>query len=141
MPEYTNANVQTVAAGQNVLFNETPVGCNKGYVMHRNGSGVITLRGITNQCKARYKVSFGGNLAVPTGGTAGPISIAIAYQGEALNSATGTVTPAAVNEYFNVYVSVYVEVPRGCCTNISIENISAQPINVANSNLIVERVA
>lgn len=141
MPEFTNSVLQTVAPGQNVLFTETPVGCNKGYVMHRQGSGNITLRGITNQCRARYKVGFGANIAVPTGGTAGAISIAISVDGEPLNSATATVTPAAVNEYFNVYVSVFVEVPKCCCTTISIENISTQAINVANPNLIVERVA
>ena len=103
MPEYTNAAVQTVAVNQNVLFSETPVGCNRGYVTHREGSGLVTLRGITNQCRARYKVAFGGNIAVPTGGTAGPISVALAVNGEALNSAVATVTPAAVEEYFNVF--------------------------------------
>ena len=58
MPEYTSAAVQTVAADQNVLFTETPVCCNRGYVTHREGSGLVTLRGITNQCRARYKVTF-----------------------------------------------------------------------------------
>ena len=141
MPEFTNANLQTVAAGQNVLFTETPVGCSRGYVMHRASSGVVTLRGITNQCRARYRVSFGANLAVPTGGTAGALSVALSLDGEPMASATATVTPAAVNEYFNVYASVFVEVPRGCCATVSVENISAQAINVANPNLIVERVA
>ncbi len=141
MPEYTNSTVQTVASGQNVLFTETPVSCKNGYVTHRDGSGNVTLRGITNQCKARYKVSFGANIAVPSVGTPGAISLAISLDGESLNSATGTVTPAAVDEYFNVYVSVYVEVPRGCCTTVSVENISTQAINVANTNLIVERVS
>lgn len=141
MPEYTNANVQTVAVGQNVLFTEVPVRCNRGYVMHREGSGNVTLRGMTNQCRARYRVSFGANLSVPAGGTAGPVSVALALDGEALNSATATVTPAAVNEYFNVYVSVFVEVPRGCCLTAAVRNIGTQAVNVANPNLIVERVA
>lgn len=141
MPEFTNANLQSVAVGQNVLFTETPVCCNRGYVIHREGSGNVTLRGITNQCRARYRVSFGANLAVPTGGTAGPVSVALSVDGEPMNSATATVTPAAVNEYFNVYVSVFVEVPRGCCTTVSVENISTQAVNVANPNLVVDRVA
>ena len=127
MPEYTSAAVQTVAANQNVLFTETPVGCNRGYVTHREGSGLVTLRGITNQCRARYKVTFGGNIAVPTGGTAGAISVALAINGEALNSAIATVTPA--------------DVDRGCCVSLSVKNVSTQAINVANPNLIVERVA
>lgn len=108
MAEFTNANLQTVAVGQNVLFTETPICCNRGFIVHREGSGNVTLRGITNQCRARYKVSFGANIAVPTGGTAGPISIALALDGEPMNSAIGTVTPAAADEYNNVYVSVYV---------------------------------
>ena len=140
MAEYTNAAVQTVAVNQNVLFSETPVGCNRGYVTHREGSGLVTLRGITNQCRARYKVTFGGNIAVPTGGTAGAISIALAVNGEALNSAIATVTPAAVEEYFNVFSTAYIDVDRGCCLSLSIKNVSTQAINMANPNLIVERV-
>ena len=141
MPEFTNVNVQTVAAGQNVVFTETPVGCNKGYVVHREGSGVVTLRGITNQCYARYKVSFGGNIAIPTGGTVAPISIAIALEGEPLGSATAIVTPAAAGDYFNVFAAVYVAVPRGCCVSMAVENTSTEAINVQNANMIVERVA
>lgn len=140
MPEYTNAAVQTVAVNQNVLFSETPVGCNRGYVTHREGSGLVTLRGITNQCRARYKVTFGGNIAVPTGGTAGAISVALAVNGEALNSAVATVTPAAVEEYFNVFSTAYIDVDQGCCLSLSIKNVSTQAINMANPNLIVERV-
>lgn len=141
MPEFTNANVQTVAVGQNVLFTETPVGCSRGYVTHREGSGLATLRGITSQCRARYKVTFGGNIAIPTGGTAGPISVALAVNGEALNSAVATVTPAAVEEYFNVFASAYIDVDKGCCLSVAVKNISSQAVNVANPNLIVERVA
>ncbi len=141
MPEYTNIGTQTVAAGQNVAFTETPVSCNRGYVNHREGSGVFSLRGVTNQCRARYKVSYGGNIAVAAGGTAGPISIALAIEGEPLASATAVVTPAAVGEFFNVFVAVYIEVPCGCCVSVAVENTSTQSIDVANSNLIIERVA
>ncbi len=141
MAEYTAINAQVVAAGQNVAFTESPVACNKGYVMHRDGSGIFTLRGITNQCKARYKVSYGGNIAIPTGGTVGPISIALAVEGEPLGSATAIVTPAAVDEYFNVFTAAYIEVPRGCCVSVAVENTSTQPISVQNSNIIIERVA
>ena len=94
----------------------------------------MTLRGLTNQCRARYKVSFGANIAIPAGGTVAPISIALAIAGEPLNSATAIVTPAAAGEYFN-------DVPRGCCITIAVENTSTQAINIANSNLIAERVA
>ena len=66
MAEFSGIFVQQVATGQNVAFTETPVpGSN--CVVHRDGSGIVTLRGMTNQCRARYKVVFGGNIAVATG--------------------------------------------------------------------------
>ena len=140
MAEYTASALQTVAVGQNVLFTETPV-CGSNCIVHREGSGVVTLRGQTNQCRARYRVSFGANIQIPAGGTVGEISIAIAIDGEPLASATAIVTPAAVEEFFNVFTSVFVEVPRGCCTSVAVENVSTQEIEVQNANIIVERVA
>lgn len=140
MAEFTANALQTVAVGQNVLLTETPV-CGSNCIVHRAGSGNVTLRGITQQCKARYKVSFGGNIAIPTGGTVGAISIAIAIDGEPLASATATVTPAAVENFFNVFTAVFIEVPKGCCVTVAVENTSTQAINVQNANLIVERVA
>ena len=132
--------VQVVEANQNVYFTDaiTSGGC---AITHRNNSGLINLRGLTNQCRARFKVSFGGNIALPATGTAGPISLAIAIDGEAVSSTTMTVTPAAVGEYFNVYSSVFVDVPKGCCLAVSVQNISTVAVEVQNANLIAERVA
>lgn len=140
MAEFTSATIQTVAAGQNLPLTETAI---KGSncINHRAGAGNVTLRGLTNQCKALFKVSFGGNIAIPTGGTVGAISVALAVGGEALNSATAIVTPAAVDQYSNVFTAVFVEVPRGCCVTVALKNTSTQAISIANSNLIVERVA
>lgn len=109
--------------------------------MHRAGSGLITLRGLGNQCRSRFKVSFGANLDIPTDGTVGPISVAIAINGEPVESTRMIVTPAAVNEFFNVSRELFLEVPRGCCAQISIENTSATVIGVQNASIIVERVA
>lgn len=140
MAEFTSTTIQTVAAGQNLPLTETAI---KGTncINHRAGAGNVTLRGLTSQCKALFKVSFGGNIAIPTGGTVGAISVALAVGGEALNSATATVTPAAVDQYSNVFTAVFVEVPRGCCVTVALKNTSTQAISIANSNLIVERVA
>lgn len=140
MAEFTSTTIQTVAAGQNLPLTETAI---KGSncINHRAGAGNVTLRGLTNQCKALFKVSFGGNIAIPTGGTVGDISVALAVGGEALNSATAIVTPAAVDQYNNVFTAVFVEVPRGCCVTVALKNTSTQAISIANSNLIVERVA
>lgn len=140
MAEYTATFVQQIAANQNAVFTETPIS-GSNCIVHREGSGIITLRGMTNQCRARYKVVFGGNIAIPAGGTVGPISIAIAVEGEALGSATATVTPAAVSDEFNVFAAAFIEVPRGCCVTIAVKNISTQTIELQNANVIVDRVA
>lgn len=140
MAEYTNAYVQSVAPNANVVFTEEPVS-GKGCIVHREGSGLITLRGMTNQCRALFRVTFGGNIAIPTGGTVGEISIAIAIDGEPVPSATATVTPAAVANFFNVFSSVFIEVPKGCCVTVAVRNINTQAIEVENANIIVERVA
>lgn len=138
--EITANAVQTVAANQNVLFNETAV-AGSCSILHREGSGLVTLRGLTNQCRARFKVTFGANIAVPTGGTAGAISLALAISGEPVNTTSMIVTPAAVEEYFNVASSIYLDVPKNCCMTIAVENTSTQAIAVQNANLIIERVA
>ena len=144
MPEYVSNPTQTVPTGQNVIFTETAVPCNKGYVIHREGSGIITLRGIVNNsCSsfARYKVSFGANIAIAEGGTVDPISIGLAIDGEAVNTSEAIVTPSAVGDFWNIYESMFVTVPRGCCYTIAVENLSGQAIDVQNANIIIERTA
>ena len=96
---------------------------------------------MTRQCRARFRVSFGANIAIPTGGAVGPISLAIAADGEALGSSVMIVTPAAINDYFNIGSEALIDVPADCCVTVTIKNISPQSINVMNANLIVERVA
>lgn len=140
MAEFTNANIVSVAAGQNVPLTETEV-TGKPCIVHREGAGIVTLRGLTQQCKARFKVSFGANIAIPTGGTVEAITAALVINGEALNSATATVTPAAVENYFNIYVSAIVEVPKSCCVTVAMKNTSAQAVSFANSNMTVDRIS
>ena len=139
MAEFVNQNIVTVSSNQGVPLTTTAVS-GKQCIVHRDGSSQVTLRGITNQCKARYKVSFGANIAIPTGGTVGAITSALAINGDPLVSATATVTPAAVENYFNVFVAAFVDVPRGCCVTVAAKNTSAQAVLFANSNLIAERV-
>ena len=140
MAEFTYIPIQEVNPSRPIPLNTT-IGCPKGYAIHRNGSGIVTLRGITKSCFARYQVTFNGNIAVPTGETVGPISVAISIDGEPLESSEAIVTPAAVDNYFNVTSTAFVTVPKGCCFNVSVENTSDIPINVQNSNLVVVRVA
>lgn len=159
MAEFTKNEIQTVNPNQPVTLNTT-IGCNKGYVYHRNGSGIVTLRGIVNNncgCFARYQVTFNGNIAIPDGGTVGPISVALALDGEAILTSRAIVTPAATaddpptqNNFFNVTSTAIIDVPKGCCVNVSVENTSesatpattpAPAILVQNANLTVSRIA
>lgn len=155
MAEFTNNAVQTVNPNQVVTLNTT-IGCPKGYVYHRNGSGIVTLRGMTSNCFARYQVTFNGNIAVPSTGTAGPIAVALAIDGEPILTSRAIVTPADVatdppttENFFNVTSTAIINVPKGCCFNVSVENVSegATPTDVApqilvqNANLTVSRIA
>lgn len=144
MAEYVYNAIQTVETGQNVLLQDS-IPCNRGYVIHRNGSGILTLRGIVNNpCArfARYKVEFNGNIAIPEGGTAGgEISLALAIDGEPIQTSRARVTPTVVDAYFNVTSVANITVPAGCCLTISIENTSGVSINVQNANLTIDRTA
>ena len=132
--------LQTVEANQNVYFTDE-VTCGSCSILHRDDSGLVTLKGLTNQCRARYRVSFGANIGLPAGGTVEAISLAITIDGEPVRATTMIVTPAAVEEFWNVYSSVFIDVPRGCCVTVSARNISTQAVDVQNANLIIERVA
>lgn len=151
MAEYVYNPIQLVQPNQPVIL-DASIPCNRGYVFHREGSGIVTLRGIVNNsCAnfARYQVTFNGNIAVPTGGTVGPIAIALAIDGEPILTSRAIVTPAAVDEYFNVTSTAIITVPKGCCFNVSVENASfgataadtPTAINVQNANLVISRIA
>lgn len=150
MAEYVYNPIQLVAPGQNIVLNDS-IPCNKGYVLHRNEGGIVILRGIVNGngCFARYQVTFNGNIAIPDGGTVGPISIALAIDGEPIQTSRAIVTPAAVDEYFNVTSTAIITVPKGCCFTVAVENTSvsavattpAPAINVQNANLTIARIA
>lgn len=132
--------LQVVPANQNVYFTDTVVrgGCS---INHRSNSGLVTIKGVTNQCRARYRAIFSANIAIPDGETVGPIQMSLSLDGEPLSSSTMIVTPAAVEEFFNVFGISFIDVPQGCCLTISAKNTSDIPINVQNANLVIERVA
>lgn len=151
MAEFAYNPIQLVEPNQNVLL-DTVIPCNKGYVFHRENSGIVILRGIVNcpqACFARYQVTFNGNIALPEGATVGPISVALAIDGEPIQTSRAIITPAAVDEYGNVTSTAIITVPRGCCFTVTVENTSAPAapggvapeINVQNANLVVSRIA
>lgn len=158
MAEYTYNPVQTVEPGQNVILNDN-ITCNKGYVLHREESGIVILRGIVNcpnACFARYQVTFNGNIALADGAEIGPISIALAIDGEPVLTSRAIVTPAATADdpptaanFFNVTSTAIITVPKGCCFTVAVENTSgpaapggvAPEIIVQNANLTVTRIS
>lgn len=140
MAEFSTVAAQTVEANANVLFTDTTSSCNKGYITHRTGSGQIQIKGATNNCRAKYRVDFSGNIAVPATGTVGAISLAIAINGEDDLSTLAITTPAATGAYNNVAMGTDVWLSCGCCDQISIKNTSTQAISVANANITVNRI-
>jgi hypothetical protein len=150
--EFLYNEVQAVTLNGPILFN-TSIPCTKGYVYHEGQTGNFILKGAVNNpgaCFAQYQVTFNGNIAIPTGGTAGPIAIAITVNGEPRLTSRAIFTPAAVDEYGNVTSTAIVKVPKGCCFSLSVDAVpaSADPtvtpapvINVQNANLTVTRIA
>ncbi len=140
--EYSFVPVQTVAVDGNVTFMEGARACHKGFISHRDNSGIFFLKGASNGYKAVYRVTFDANITIAEGGTVEPISVALTINGEELQNALATVTPAAIGDFFHVSVTTFVEIPCSCCVTVSVENVSeTTDIDVANANIIFDRVA
>ncbi len=147
MAEYSANAIQTVASNGSVIFNESPVPCRKGFIYHRDASGLFRLasNAINNpcsRCSAQYQVAFHANIQIPTGGTVEPISLALAIDGEIDPSSEMIITPAAVEELGNVGAEIIVTVPWICrCASVSVRNTSTQAIQVQNANIVFSRIA
>ena len=139
MAEYSANAVQTVNPGETIVFTESPEPCTKGLIRHRDGSGNFLLAGRSNcRCKksVSYEVDFGANIAVPTGETVGPISVALSIDGATVPATNMIVTPAAVEQYFNISRATGIDIWAGCCESFSIRNTSEIPILVQNANVV-----
>lgn len=147
MAEYSANAVQTVNPGESIIFTDSPVPCTRGLVRHRDETGSFLLMGNATQCAccgrrnkfATYLVDFGANIAIPEGGTVEAISVAIAIDGSTIPASDMIVTPAAVEQYFNVSRAINAQIWSGCCEAVTIRNTSAQPILVQNANVIFSR--
>lgn len=149
MAEYLANAIQQVALNNPAIFTAS-IPCRNGYVFHEDETGIFTLCGKTNNCFARYQVTFNGNIALPEGGTAGPIAVALAVNGEPRLTSRAIVTPAAVEEFFNVTSTAIITVPKGCCYSLSLRAVPASSdpaetpapvIELQNANLVITRVA
>lgn len=152
MAEYLNNAVQTVALNNAAVFNSS-IPCNRGYIFHEDETGNFVLRGIVNNpCdnRARYQVIFNGNIALPTGATVTPIAMALAVNGGVRPTSRSIFTPAAVDQYGNVTCTAIVDVPRGCCFDLTLEPVAASDdptvtpapfILLQNASLVINRIA
>ena len=147
MAEYSHIPEQLVTVNENILFFNGDRCCKKGYILHNDSSGVFRIKGICKNCgcKAVYKAQFQANVAVAEaadGGVLEPITIALVQNGETLRNAIFTVTPVAIGDVLGVNISALIELPCGCCDQITVRNISENTaINVTNANIIFERIA
>lgn len=148
MAEYSSNQLQQVNPGETIIFTESPVPCRRGLIRHRDDTGNFLLVGYVprqygcrcnRQQDANYMVDFGANIAIPTGGTVEAISVAITVDGAIVPSSNMIVTPAAVEEFFNVSRAINVSVFGGCCESLTVRNTSSQPILVQNANIIISR--
>lgn len=150
MAEYLANAVQSVGLNNPIIFSAS-IPCNRGCVYHEDETGIFTLRGVTNNCFARYQITFNGNIAIPTGGAVTPIAIAISVNGETRPTSTAIFTPAAVDELGNVTSTAIITVPKGCCFSVAVRYVDATTddaattptpsINVQNANLVINRIA
>ena len=132
--------LQTVEVNNSILF-QTALSSNSPSIIWRAGSGLITLRGLGPQLRARFRVSYHGNVALSTGATVAPTQLAVRINGEGVASSLTMTTPAAVEEFNNVAASTFIDVPAGCCTQISLANIGTTSVDVQNISMTIERVA
>lgn len=150
MAEYLANTEQLVGLNNPVVF-DASIPCTKGNVYHVDGTGIFILRGNTNNCFARYQITFNANIAIPTGGTVTPIAVAISENGETRPTSTAIFTPAAVEDEGSVTSTAIITVPKGCCFNIAVRYVDATvedaavtpapTIEVQNANLVINRIA
>lgn len=143
--EITAVLPQEITPGSNIMFDATPIPGNCS-IVHKDGSGLVTLRALrNNQCRARFRITFSGNLKANTDATISGVtllSLAIAQNGEAIPASIMTISVGDTGSVYNVATEVFVDVPTGCCTTISVKNITdGVSVDTINANLIVERVA
>jgi len=150
MAEYLANALQNVSLNGPILFTAS-IPCSKGCVYHEDETGIFILKGKTDNCFARYQLTFNGNIAIPEGAEVTPISVAIAVNGEPRVTSEAIFTPQAVEEFGNVTSTAIVTVPKGCCFSASVRYVDATvndpavdptpTIEVQNANLVITRIA
>ncbi len=131
---------QTIEANEPVMFTQV-LSSGSQSILWRVGSGIVTLRGIGPQLRSRFRVTYHANVALSADATVAPIEIAVRVSGETLAPSRAISTPTAVSEFNNVSATTLIDVPAGCCVQISLANVGTSSIDTQNVDMIVERVA
>ena len=132
--------LQTVEMNNAILF-QSALSSNSPSIIWRAGSGLVTLRGLGPQLRSRFRVAYHGNVALSEGATVAPIELAVRINGESIASSLTMSTPAAVGDFNSVSASTFIDVPAGCCTQISLGNVGTTSIDAQNVSMTIERVA
>lgn len=150
MAEYLENSLQIVALNNPLIFSDS-IPCNRGFIYHDDGTGNFILRGVTNNCFARYAVTFNGNVAIPTDGVITPIAVAISVNGETRPTSTAIYSPIEEDAFGNLTSTAVVTVPKGCCFSVAVRYVDATAddaavtptpsIEVINANLVINRIA
>jgi len=156
MAEYGYTESQIIQPGAAAILQDIRP-CQKcpQQVVHDNQTPNLILRGLVRNTaccnpKAQYTVAFNGNIAVPEGGTAGEIQLALSVNGFVRPLTIAAATPTVVSSFWHVGGDTTIDVPAGCCIDVALVNasVSATPgttpapaIEARNLNVKVNRVA
>lgn len=146
MAQYITINgEQTVNPNESIVFYASNP-CERGLIKHREGTGSFLLSGYvpynTCGCRAKtaeYLVSFGANIAVPTGGDVEEISVAIEIDGATIPASIMRYTPDAVGNFGSISRVITADVWRNCCETVTVTNTSSQPIIVSEGVINITR--
>lgn len=144
----SNSAVEVIPVGGTVTFNlkVAHTGCDengcRGAEYHRQGSGVVRLRGRNNRCnlKSIFDLSFNGNVTSGTAGT--EVQLAMTVDGTPLAETTMIETIGTADSYQNLGARTYLSVCPGEDVTLSVTNTGTEPVTVdANAAFTARRIA
>lgn len=148
MAEYSANAVQTVQPGGFAVFTATVSPCYMGLIQHEDDTPLFSLSGWrpnNNTCccnrnrSVMYDVTVNMNVALSTGATVEPISVALAVSGIAYPLSQMDSTPAAVQQFNHIGTELSIPILNNCCQYVAVQNTSDQPIDIRNLVIKFER--
>lgn len=137
MDKFAYAPVQEIAANGNALLTPSDCCCCCDNTVRQTATGVIRLAGRCNRNITQYHIVFDANVAIPSGGTASPITLGITLDGVVLPGTIATVTPASAGDVWHIGINDLVNVMCGDAVTIAVQNLSGTAIEMRNAVLVV----